>query len=76
MFKHIKIVPFAIGILIGIIGIYFFKPEKTVLIKYPTPENCMKLMYKDKNGVCYQYKSKTVDCDKNENKLKPFPIVS
>lgn len=74
MLKHIKLMPFAIGIVIGIVAIMFIKPEMNVVFKYPTPENCGKVVYKDKNGVCYKYSTKEVNCDKNESKLKDFPL--
>ena len=48
MIKHIRLVPFIGGIIIGIIAIMFIDPEKTVILKYPTPENCGKIIYKDK----------------------------
>jgi hypothetical protein len=50
------------------------KPEKDVVYKYPNPGDKEKLIYKDKNGVCYQYVAKKVDCDKNESKMKDFPL--
>jgi len=59
---------------IGVIAIMFIKPEQSVVLKYPTPENSGKIVYKDKNGVCYKYTSTEVDCDKNEAKLKDFPL--
>jgi hypothetical protein len=74
MLKHIKVIPFLAGLVIGIIAIMFINPEKTVVFKYPTPENSGKVTYKDKNGVCYKYTSKEVDCDKNESRLKDFPL--
>lgn len=74
MLKHIRIIPLVIGIVIGIIGILFIKPSKNVIHKYPTPETAGKLVYKDKNGVCYKYNAKQVECDKNESRLKDFPI--
>jgi hypothetical protein len=74
MLKHIRLQPLLFGIVFGVIGILFVKPEKNVIYKYPTPENSEKIIYKDKNGVCYTYKSNQVDCDKNEAKLKNFPL--
>jgi len=74
MLKHLRIIPLLSGIAIGIIGILFVKPEKNIIYKYPTPENSEKIIYKDKNGVCYTYKANQVDCDKNESKLKNFPL--
>lgn len=74
MLKHIKLFPLLIGIAIGIIGIYFVKPAKNVVYKYPTPDNSKNVVYKDKNGVCYKYNAKEVDCDKNEARLKDYPL--
>jgi len=75
MMKHIRVLPFILGIVVGIIGILFIKPEKTVIHKYPTPENAGKLTYKDKNDICYKYSSSLVECDKNESRLKDFPLM-
>ena len=74
MFQHIRLAPLLIGLVIGIIGILFVKPTQNVIYKYPTPENAGKIVYKDKNDVCYVYKAQQVDCDKNESKLKDFPL--
>jgi hypothetical protein len=75
MIKHLRLFPFIAGIIIGIIAILFIKPTKNVIHKYPTPETAGKLAYKDKNGVCYKYIAKQVDCDKNESRLKDFPLA-
>jgi len=74
MFKRIQFIPFIIGITIGIIAVIFIKPEKTVVHKYPNPESSQKIIYKDKNDICYAYVGKKVDCDKNEDKIKNFPL--
>ena len=74
MFKHFQVIPFVIGIVIGIIGVIYIKPEQTVVRKYPNPTDKTKTIYKDKNGVCYTYSAKAMDCDKNEARLKPFPL--
>jgi hypothetical protein len=75
MLKHIRIVYVIVGIVLGIVGILMIDPEKTVVYKYPTPENAGKIIYKDKNGVCYKFSSNSVNCDKNESKLKDFRLV-
>ena len=31
-------------------------------------------LYKDPNGACYRYKVEEVNCDKNEAKLKEYPL--
>jgi len=74
MIKHIKLIPLIIGIIVGICAVVFIKPEQKVVYKYPTPVSCGKMIYKDKNGVCYKYSAKEMDCDKNEARLKKFPL--
>ncbi len=75
MFHHIRLLPFIFGIVLGIVGILFAKPAQNIIYKYPTPDSAGKIVYKDKNGVCYTYQSTQVDCDKNENRLKEFPLT-
>jgi hypothetical protein len=74
MLKHIRIIPLILGLIVGIIIIFCVKPQQTIVHKYPTPENSGKVIYKDKNGVCYKYAATAVDCDKNESRLKDFPL--
>jgi hypothetical protein len=74
MLKHIVLMPLILGIIIGIIAIIFVKPVENITYKYPTPDNSGKIVYKDKNGICYKYKAIEVDCDKNESRLKDFPL--
>jgi hypothetical protein len=74
MLKHIRLVPLICGLVVGIIAILCIKSEKKIVYKYPTPESSGKDTYKDKNGVCYKYSSKEVNCDKNESRLKDFPL--
>jgi hypothetical protein len=74
MLKHFRLFPFIIGIILGVIGVYYIKPLQTIVYKYPTPDNAGKITYKDKNGVCYKYSSKEVNCDSNQSRLKDFPL--
>ncbi len=74
MLKHIRLLPLISGLVVGIIAILCINPQKEVVYKYPTPESSGKVTYKDKNGVCYKYSSKEVSCDKNESRLKDFPL--
>lgn len=75
MLQHIKLLPLVIGLIVGAVGIYFIKPDKTVVLKYPNPDNHKSLTYKDKNGMCYKYDVAKVECDKNENRLKKYPLM-
>lgn len=74
MLHHIRLIPLLAGLALGIVGILFAKPDQVIQYKYPLPDQAKELVYKDKNGVCFQYIPKEVNCDKNEGKLKPFPL--
>jgi hypothetical protein len=74
MLQHLRLLPFLLGLVIGIIAILCIKPEQAVVRKYPNPSNAGKLIYKDRNGMCYKYTSKEVDCDKNESRMKEYPL--
>jgi hypothetical protein len=74
MINHLRLAPLVLGLVIGIIGILCMKPEQNITYKYPHPDSADKMIYKDKNDVCYRYKATKVDCDKNESKLKDFPL--
>jgi hypothetical protein len=74
MLQHFRLIPFIIGLAMGIIGIYFVQPDKTVNIKYPTPDKASTAIYKDRNGICYKYEINKVNCDTNEGKMKNFPL--
>jgi hypothetical protein len=74
MFKHIQLFPLLFGIIVGIFAILYIKPELNIIYKYPNPEGEEQHTYKDKNGLCYSYSSSVVDCDKNESRIKPFPL--
>ena len=74
MFNHFEIFPFLVGILVGVVGLIFWKRGPSVIQKYPHPSNVEKNIYRDPNGICYKYQAKEVDCDKNESTLKPYPI--
>lgn len=74
MFQHFEWLPFLIGVAVGILGIFFFRTEKPILVRYPHPENVEKIIYRDPNSQCYKYVMEEVNCDKHESTLKPYPI--
>jgi hypothetical protein len=75
MLGHFVWWTFLLGIVVGVISVYYVTPAMSTVIKYPTPQDADKLIYKDKNGVCYQYTTKEVNCDANEARLRSFPLL-
>lgn len=74
MFSYFEWMPFFIGIAVGGLLLLFFKPAKETIYKYPHPKTVEKLVYRDQNGACYKYSVSEVDCDKNEDTLKEYPL--
>lgn len=53
---------FVAGFAIGILYIYLIEPGYTRIVKYPTPETCGKIIYKDKSLNCFVYEYEKVNC--------------
>jgi hypothetical protein len=67
-------VPFLVGLAIGGFILFFYKTPQQTIMEYPHPDNVKDRVYRDKNGVCYSYTSKEVNCDENEGTLRPYPL--
>lgn len=73
MLHHLKLVPFAAGLIVGLFLLFFYTTPPIVIYTYPNPKGDTHI-YKDKNASCYTYSSKEVNCDANEGTLRPYPI--
>lgn len=71
----LNIPAFLISFAVGILYIYLEKPGQKVVIKYPTPDTCGKIIYKDKSGSCFVYDAKKLDaCPADKSQIKQHPI--
>jgi hypothetical protein len=75
LFKNIKFFPLLLSFAFGIFIVYILKPAPIVIIKHPNVENAGKIIYKDRNGSCFVYETKEVDCNANEARIRAFPLV-
>ena len=66
--KFINPLVFFIALCVGFFIVYITAPKPEVIIKYPTPENAGRIIYKNKAEDCYKYKADKVKCPK-DNKL-------
>jgi hypothetical protein len=62
------------GLAIGLFVVYILKPAPMVVIKYPNLDNAGKVTYRDRNGACFRYSIREVDCDAEEDRIKPYPL--
>ena len=72
--NHLEFFPFLLGFIIGLFAVYILSANTVTVIKYPNLENAGTTIYSDFNKTCFSYKTKTVDCDKNEDRIKPYPL--
>ena len=76
MLHHFRLLPFAVGVAVGVFFLFFYTTPKKVVVEYPHPQNVKDRVYRDTNGVCYGYSAEEVNCDANEGTLKAYPIQS
>jgi hypothetical protein len=67
---YIEPLYFFCALFIGILFAYILSPKPEIILKYPTPDNAGKIVYKDTAGVCYIYKTKEMECPSDKSKLK------
>lgn len=73
-FNRIQFFPLLVGLAVGLFCVYVLKPAAVVIVKYPNLENAGQVVYRDRNGACFKYDVKEVDCDKEEDRIKPYPL--
>ncbi len=74
MLKYINPFYFLIAFFIGMFFTYISTPPPDIVIKYPTPDNAGKIIYRDTADVCYKYRAQKVDCPKDKSKIKKFDL--
>ena len=53
---------FIIAFLLGVIYVYISSPPIRNIIKYTTPYNANKIVYRDHNQQCYKFNAEEVKC--------------
>ena len=72
--KYISIKIFITSLAIGLLYVYLFNPDPTVIYVYPTPDNVGQVEYKDKANNCFQFEANEVSCPKDKSKIKTIPV--
>ncbi len=57
---------------LGILFIYFTTPPSKIVLKFPSPYNAGKIVYRDKANDCFIFEATKVPCPKNAKK-QPKP---
>jgi len=73
IFDNINTYWFLISLCVGLLIVYCTTPVPDVIIKYPTPDNAHKLVFKDAANNCYKFNTTEVNCPSSD-KISTFPI--
>lgn len=74
MLEKISPFYFILAFAIGLLYCYISNPKPDVVMKFPSPYNAGKVVYKDKDNSCYKYLAEKVSCPRDKSKIKSQPI--
>lgn len=74
-FERIHPFYFFLAFGIGLFFCYITNPKPELVIKFPSPYNAGKILYKDKADSCYKYKADKVECPIDKSLIKEQPIT-
>lgn len=74
LIKSISPFYFFIAFAVGLFVVYITNPPPNIVVKFPTPYNAGKILYKDKSDNCYKYTATKVDCPSDTKLVKSQPL--
>lgn len=74
-FDKLNPLAFFLALAIGLFACYITKPTPQLVVKFPSPQNAGKIVYKDKNDGCFKIEAEQVSCPLDKNLIKPQPIA-
>jgi hypothetical protein len=75
MFECIRIGYFFTALALGLMYVYMWTPPPQVVIKFPSPHNAGKVIYRDRDENCIKYRSDRVACPVDRSKMRQQPIM-
>jgi hypothetical protein len=66
---------FIVSFTFGLFICYITTPPPEIILKFPSPTNAGKVVYKDKAEQCYSYKAEKKECPLDKKHLKAQPIL-
>lgn len=74
LLSKIDIKYFLMAFAVGLLLCYVFTPPPQVVVKFPSPYNAGKVMYRDGHDTCFMYKADQVSCPRDRAMIRPQPI--
>lgn len=73
-FDKLNPVAFFISFFIGLLICYIMEPDQKIVVKFPSPINADKIIYKDIDNSCYKIKASKESCPIDKNLIKEQPL--
>jgi hypothetical protein len=75
IFEKLNFLYFILAFSIGLFVCYLTNPKPEIVVKFPSPQNSGKIIYKDKSDTCYKFKSTQTACPTDTSLIKSQPIT-
>lgn len=72
--KFISIRIILLCFILGLFFSYILGNNTKIVYIYPTLSNSSNIIFKDKAGQCFKFKSKKIECPPDVSKIKQIPI--
>ena len=66
---------FILAFAIGILYCYVTKPVPNIIVKFPSPTNAGKVVYKNEDESCFKFQASKVECPRDKHLIKAQPIA-
>lgn len=74
MLEKISAFYFILAFAVGLFYCYISSPKPNIVMKFPSPYNAGKVIYKNNDNSCYKYSAEKVSCPRDKSKIKSQPI--
>lgn len=72
--KYIHFKVFIISLAIGLLGVYIYQPDPTIIYVYPTPNNVNNIQLKDNANNCFKFNAVETTCPSDKSKIHNIPV--
>lgn len=77
LFGRLNLTALVSSFAIGVLFTYLVTPPPKVIVKFPSPFNAGRILYRDRSDTCYKFKSDAVDCSAHtmNDVVVPQPLL-
>lgn len=74
LFDKIHPLYFFLAFAVGLLMCYATSPKPEIVLKFPSPYNAGRVIYKTSANSCYKYDASKVACPTDKSLIKPQPV--